>query len=147
MGSNCTKASVEVNQVFDFSKEYPIRNYFEFPLSSTRKVNCKIQTDEEDLEIEKRYSQVSKFEFKTFMENDSEGEEKAVQGHLTRRRKKFLSTVYKSEIWDNMIKFQENKSFKIKKEHNKELNDSNLIIGAITEVPMFKKLIIEKSMW
>jgi hypothetical protein len=144
MGSSCKKPTVEINQVFNVTNQN--QNLIEYPIKPARNVNTKFQTEaeaEQEMEYDNRFCQVSKFEFKFSLTNDSDDN----NTFRIRKRDKKCSTVYKSEIWDNMIKFQENQSFKIIKENNKELNDSNLIIGAITEVPLFKKLISDKSMW
>jgi len=106
MGSSCKKPTVEINQVFNVTNQN--QNLIEYPIKPARNINTKFQTEaeaEEEMEYDPRFCQVSKFEFKFSLTNDSD----------------------------------DNNTFRIRKRDKK--------CSAITEVPLFKKLISDKSMW
>ena len=81
------------------------------------------------------------------MDYDSDNSSENKKLSQIRKRKKYKNEVFKSEIWDNMIKYKETQCFKVIKENNQDLNDSNLVLGAITDIIIFNKIILDKNMW
>ena len=144
MGCTCAKVSnVEVNQVFYMSKDTPVKSYFEYPLSSSN-LNPKFKNEEDALiDSSDKFSEISKIGVNLVLKSESEKSDD--KGN--RSRKKMISTIHNYKKLDEMLKFDENKRFKIINSNNENLNDINIILDAIYEIPIFSNIFEEKSMW
>ena len=115
MGCTCAKVSnVEVNQVFYMSKDTPVKSYFEYPLSSSN-LNPKFKNEEDALiDSSDKFSEISKIGVNLVLKSESEKSDD--KGN--RSRKKMISTIHNYKKLDEMLKFDENKRFKIINSNN-----------------------------